>query len=58
MWLFEFMDDLVERFAAGWRVVDVVETEIGEDDVEGGVGKRHPLCRWTDEGADGGDAFD
>ena len=42
---FEDADDLLEGLAAGGRVVDVVDAEIGDDDVKGGVGEGHLLCR-------------
>ena len=55
---FEDADDLLERLTAGGRVVDVVEAEIGDDDVEGGVGEGHCLCGLAEERAEVGDAFE
>jgi hypothetical protein len=55
---FEDADDLLQGFAAGWCVVDVVDAEVGEDYVEGGVWERHLLCRLAEEGAVVGDAFE
>lgn len=55
---FENADDMLQGFAAGWLVIDVVDAEVGDDNVEGGVGERHLLCGLADEGAVVGDAFE
>jgi len=54
----EDADDLLQSFAAGWRIVDVVDAEVGDDYVEGGVGEGHLLCGLAEEGAVVGDAFE
>ena len=54
----EDANDLAKRLMASGCAVDVVEAEVGDDHVEGGVWERHVLCRLADEGAAGGDAFE
>jgi hypothetical protein len=50
--------DVVEGGKARRAIVEIVKAEIGDDDVEGGVGKRHLGGRLADEGATFGDAFE
>src|ERR1700722_14613775 len=54
----EDADDLLQSFAAGWLIVDVVDAEVGDDYVEGGVGEGHLLRGLAEEGAVVGDAFE
>src|ERR1700723_2782472 len=39
-------------------VINIVQTEVGHDDVKGGIGERHLLRRLADERAERGDAFE
>jgi hypothetical protein len=55
---FEDADDLLQGFATGWLIVDVVDAEVGDDYVEGGVGEGHLLRGLAEEGAVVGDAFE
>jgi hypothetical protein len=55
---FEDADDLLQGFAAGWLIVDVVNAEVGDDYVEGSVWEGHLLCGLAKEGAVVGDAFE
>ena len=54
----ENADDLLQGFAAGGRIVDVVDAEVRDDHVEGGVGEGHLLRGLAEEGAVVGDAFE
>src|SRR5271156_450082 len=54
----EDADDLLQGLAAGWCVVDVVNAEIRDDDVEGGVGEGHCLGRLAAESAEIGDTLE
>ncbi len=53
----EDADDLLECLTAGGRVVDVVDAEIGYDDIEGAVGEGHCLRRLAAKRAETGDAL-
>ncbi len=54
---FEHPRNLLDGPTPGRAVVDIVQTEVGYDEIETGVGEGHLLSRLTYQGAEPGNTF-